>query len=365
MKRPIWLLMIVVLLILGFPSPVRAESNIAISGSFYRQYFQMVPGETLSTPDVYVVVFNHGSETVDIQLTSQSPAGVKIIFSKTEFSIATHEEERIDVGMAVGKDVIPGDYTVSVTANIKESGKGILVTGGAQQQAKLSVLGEAGSVDIETRLLTGELFQSEIHLYRKSDGQLSPVGLSENGKLVTRLTPGDYFVQAFYKDIEVAKQDFTLAVNEKKEIILQAQTIFIDGFSVIPNYYEGDKKIAFAKISYAIRNIYQPVKKIKAILIVNFNGGLLEETEIISLPNLDVGTMDGNYKYTPVRQWEDGSYGFKMQVFCDDQLYAQSPGKQLEVKIPGAINWVMIGIIAILVLLVAIFLAIVLIRRRR
>jgi len=363
MKRLILLCLIPVILCSVFLSvPVQANSNIAISGSFYRQNFQMVPGETLSTPDVYIVVFNHDEKAVDIQLVSQTPAEVEMFFSQKEFNIPGKGEIRVDVGLRISKTATPGDFVISVTALIKENGQGIVVSGGVQQQARLSILGEAGTINIKTCLVTGELFQSEIHLSRKSGGQLSSVGLSESGKLTMRLTPGDYFIQAFYKDVEVAKQDFSLAANEVKEIVLQARTIFVDGFSVLPQG-QGEK-IAFAKINYTPRNIYQPVKNLKAILIVKFNGKLLEETEINSFSTLDVGYMGYNYNYAPA-QWQTGRYDFQLKIVSGDIVYAQSLEKQLEVKIPSAINWIMIIGIVVGVLLAAIAIAIAIIKRRK
>jgi len=353
-KGPItlFLLFAVILSSVSFANPVLASSegsNIAISGSFYRQHFQMLQGETLQTPDVYVVVFNNGNEAVNVQLTSQSPTGVAILLSEKEFSISAKGQKQVGVGLSVEKTATPGDFTVSVTAVIKPDGPGIVVTGGAQLQAKLSVMGEAGKVSIETRLPNGDPFQSEIHLYRKAEGQLSPVGLSEIGKLGMRLTPGNYFVQAFYGNVEIAKQDFILAANESKEIILKAQTIFIDGFSVVADLGK-DESISAAKIYYSIRNIYQPVKNAKLVLIVNFDGRFSEQIELLSLPALDA--MNGTtYKYVPT-QWENGNYSFAIQVFSGEILYAQSEERALLVKLPDAGNLKVILIVVVIVLII-------------
>jgi hypothetical protein len=354
MKGLVWLFLAAVLCVfLPNPISVQADSNIGISGTFNRP-FQMLQGETLSTPDVYVVVFNNGSDAVSILLEPNSPSGVEITLSKEEFSIPAKGSERVDVGLVVGKDVVPGDYVVSVTANIKETGENIVITPGAQMQARLSVFGEAGTVKIGTYLVTGELFQSDIHVYRKMDGQLLSAASSVTGEVKTRLVPGEYFIQAFYKEVEVAKGEFVLEADETEEIALTAQTIFVDGLTVL-------QAMPNIEINYNIRNIYQSVKNIQAKLMVDLNGKPLEEKNLISLPDLNVGVMEGSYSYQPAKS---GEYVFKIQVSSEGIMYAESVEKLVTVKITGGTNWPIIAVVAVAAI-IAVILAIILIRKRR
>jgi len=358
MKRLIWLFIIVPILCSFFLSaPAQANSNIAISGSFYRYHFKLLPGESLKTPDVFVVVFNQDVKTIRVRLTPQIPSGVVMSLSQTEFDIPGKGEKRVEVGLIVDEHAVPGEHIISITADIQPTAdsEGIAIVGSAQQQTKLTILGEAGEVKIATVGLHDEPLPAEIRLYQKTDGQLVPAGYSKVGSLQTRLAPGNYFVQAFYQETEVAKQEFTLAANEKKEIVLKAQLVFIQTFAVAPNYYEKNQEIAFAKISYAVKT-FQPLKEAKAILNVSFKG-VNEKTEIISLPAVDAGVFDGTYKYMPSQGWENGSYVFLMQVYSEGQLRAQSSEQVLEVKMPGPGNWLVVGLVigAIVVLVLIIF----------
>ena len=350
----------------SFVVPVVAAENhqgIAISGTFYRQHFRMLPGESLLTPDIYVVVFNrYEDEDIKVKLIPQAPSEVKLVFEESDFLIPAGGERKIKVGVDVGSQVVPGDYVLTITAEIQREGEGIVITGAAQQQAKLTVFGEAGEVHILTIMPDNKPFPAEIHLYQKEEGQLSPVGYSSTGELTIRLASGEYLIQAFFEDVEVAREEFTLRADEKKDVVLTAQTVFIQGFSVVANYSERKDEIVFANLVYSIKNIYQPLKNVKARLNVVFNGAQSEKIEILSLLTLDVGSMDDSYKYIPNQPWQEGTYDFQIELFSGDKLYAQSPEKELKVILPAGVNWLLISIAAGIVLIIA---AVVIILRRK
>lgn len=281
--------------------------------------------------------------------------------SQTEFDIPGKGEKNVEVGLIVDEHAVPGEHVISITAGIQSTvSEGIAIVGSAQQQAKLTILGEAGEVKITTVGLHDELLPAEIRLYQKADGQLVPAGYSKIGTLETRLAPGDYFAQAFYQDVEVAKQDFILAANEKKEIILEAQLVFIQTFAVLPNCKQ-DGEITFVKIPYAIKSL-QELTNVKVILTAVF-AGKTEEIEMISLPSLDEGVFDNTFQYVPANGWENGNYSFQMQVYSEEQLRVQSSEQLLEVKMPGPANLLVVGLIigAIVVLV----LIIIFIRRKK
>lgn len=366
MKRLIWLFLIAILCTLFLSVPAQANSNIAISGSFYRYHFKMLPGESLITPDVFVVVFNQGIEAITVKLIPQIPPGVAIRLSEAEFDIPAKGEKRVEAGLIVSEQAVPGEYIISITADIQTAAtKGIAIVGSAQQQAKLTILGEAGEVKITTLGLHDEVLPTEIRLYQKADGQLIPAGYTKTGIIQARLAPGNYFAQAFFQDAEVAKQDFTLAANEKKEVVLRAQLVFIETFAVSPNYYEKNKKIAFVKVAYAVKTL-QPLKSVKATLTVVFDGET-EETDIISLAALDAGVFDNAFQYVPASGWENGVYHFVMRVYSEGQLRAQSSEQKLEVKMPEFVNWLVVGLStgAILLVLVLIIFLVLKINKRR
>ena len=93
---------------------------------------------------------------------------------------------------------------------------------------------------------------------------------------------------------------------------------------MVPNYYNKTGKLAFARIVYNIANTYQPLKDVTAVLKVRFEDELVEETGLISLPTLDVGTTTGNQTYVPAGGWQHATYNFKIELYVQGELYAQS-----------------------------------------
>ena len=142
--------LILLLWLVGFPVPaaVLAQGGLALSGSFHNQNFVIPQGSSVSGPSIDVVVFNNGSEAINIRMLSQSPPGVTISFSNQQFSIPPGGQQQVLIGVAVAADVAPGDYDLSVTAqSYKEGGTGIQVAGAAGQTARLKVTGESAQVD--------------------------------------------------------------------------------------------------------------------------------------------------------------------------------------------------------------------------
>jgi hypothetical protein len=263
------LLIVITTLSFAFPTPVEAQ-GLAISGNFYRQHFQLLPGETLRTPDIYLVVFNHEDEDIRVKLTTQTPPGVEILLDQSSFPIPLGEHKKVEVGVKISTEAVPGEYLLSIAAEVQPTeGDGITIAGAAEQQAKLTIL----------------------------------EGVAE--------------------------------VHATEDITSTAQKYSIYGFSVVPNYHEDTDKIAYANIEYAVKNIYQPLEAAKMILRVSFNDELLEETEIISLPTLDLGSASGSYKYIPSRGWQNGTYTFKLALISQDILYAQSPEEKLFDTMPA------------------------------
>ena len=351
----------------AFPLPVKAN-GIAMSGNFYLQHFELIPGQSLTTPDIYVVVFNNGEQDMRVKLTTHTPLGVEVILPTTDFTLPPGERQQIEVGIKVGLQVPPGEYDLILTAETFREGEGIKLTGAAQQQAKLSVIAEAGEVDISTMSPQGEPFPATIRLYKQIEEQTLPCGYSETGNLKTKLTPGDYLVEAFYQGNKVAQQTFSLAADERKAITLVPQTIYIEGFSVVRNWYSETGEFAFAKIGYAINNMYQPLKDVTAVLKVSLEDKLVDETELISLPTLDVGKTGGaGYNYIPSQGWQHGTYIFKIELYSQGNIYAQSQEVQMvagAVEVGTPVNRLLIGGIIAGVVIIGVV-AYLMVRRRR
>ena len=118
--------------------------------------------------------------------------------------------------------------------------------------------------------------------------------------------------------------------------------------------------------------MYQPLKDVTAILKVSFEGELVEEMELISMPTLDVGTSIVSYNYIPTEGWQRGTYNFRIELYTQGELYSQSTEVQMvaapsEVGVPAApFNLLLMVSIAAGVLVVGMaILLMVLLRRRR
>jgi hypothetical protein len=318
--RYIFAILIVAAVLVLQPPLLAKAQGVAISGTFYRQDFRLVPGETISTPDIYVVVFNHESDDLMINLSSHvSPeAQAEVLLSESVFVIPAGGSQKVIVGVRVGDNAVPGDYSISITANVVKESTGISVTGGAQQQAKLTIFGESGNARITTVTYDDEPFPGEIHLFQLLEERVMPSNYSRTGALDTRLVPGDYRVQVLYKDSEVAVEVFSLQADETKEITVVARPVTIAGFSTTFNFFQDTGEIAFANISYTIRNLYRPEKNVKAILNVSLDGNPIDEEEIFSLPTLGLDGMTGSYKYVPSQRWQEGHYVFQLDVRSQD-----------------------------------------------
>ena len=146
--RNLVFLILIVITLLSFALPTPAEAQgLAISGTFYRQHFQLLPGETLRTPDVYLVVFNHEDKDIRVKLTTQIPPGVEIMLDQNDFPIPSGEQRKVEVGVSVSTEAVPGEYTLAITAEVQPAeGKGIMIAGAAEQRAKLTILGEEAPV---------------------------------------------------------------------------------------------------------------------------------------------------------------------------------------------------------------------------
>jgi uncharacterized membrane protein len=179
-------------------SPVQAEGGLAISGSFYRQDFEIPQGSSINSPDVYVVVFNNGETSLGIKMAVQTPLGVKINLSQSEFTLPPGKQQQVNIGIEVTKDATPGGYELTVTAESSQQGvTGIQVSGAASQTAKLTVLGGSGTVKVQAVSPEGESLVASVRLYRVIAGQNTGIANSETGTLETKVAPGSFIAQVY------------------------------------------------------------------------------------------------------------------------------------------------------------------------
>ncbi len=354
---------VIFFIVLFTVSTIEAYGGIAVSGSFARHHYKMLPGESIDTPHINVVVFNNYDRDIAVALTPRLPDGVEFHLDEYEISIPANSSIDIPMGLTVGTDVVPDEYTIGLAADVlPDAETGIAVVGSAELRTKLSIFGEAGRVNIKTVTVEEELIRATLNLSRKEGNSLSPAGYSNTGQLEERLIPGTYVVIAYWEGTEIASREFELAADEEKQITLVAQTVFIKGFTATPQYYEASGDLANARLTYTIDNIYRPLDQVRAVLIVNHRGSLIDELEMFAQPRLELGSQDHRYTYIPPDGWQSGEYLFKVELYAEeDILYAISRDQFIEIEGFYLSQDIIIGLIGGVVLFVLYFLW----RRRR
>ncbi len=361
------LLFLALLLCLALPAPAQAQGLGWSGGSFDGQHFYLLRGET--TPedaDIYVSVRNAGDSPITVEITTPTtPLQVELLLSEWNFTLQPGENRKLNVTISVGEEATPGDYTLTVAAAVVPSGEGIQVVVGGQSQAELTILGEAGTVVIRAVDPEGEPFPATIGVYTEIAGELSLVYPLQRSSLETKLAPGDYLARAYYQDITVTEEKFSLAADEQKEIDLVCYSPCLTNFTLSP-VYSAEGALVSARITYGIINLIQPVDNFTVRLKVSVNNQPLDSADLLSRPTLDAGeTSSGDYSYSPAEGWQKGrTYSFVLEFNVGGELYYQSPPKELTPGgMPGGVNWAIIGGIIAAVVVVAV--VIYLVRRPR
>jgi len=349
--------------------PVKA-GGLAISGTFYRQDFEMPVGSKLSSPDIYVVVFNNGDTDMSIKMTSETPLAVKLIFSENNFELRAGGQNKVEISIEVGQEAVPGEYELEVTAEAYKEAEGIQLLGAAGQDAKLTIIGKAASVEITAVSPSGEPVPAMIRLYRQVNSKTFDVGYSETGSLKANVAPGNYVTSAYVGDKKAAEESFNISADEEKKILLEVKTVYFEGFGIVPHYDKDTGKLAMAKIVYAVNNLYQAFPQAEVILKVSHKGVPLDETTLVSLAPLEKGKMELSYNYIPSEGWQQGVYRFKLELGIGGEIYTTSPEKELEGSSSPSpttagvtYDWKLVGGIAGGVVLVVVILLLV-VRRR-
>ena len=339
------------------PLPVKAE-GLAISGSFYRQQFELPRGVNISSPDIYVVIFNNGDDALKINMTTDAPMGVKLALSEEDFVLNAGEQKKVVVGVNVSDDAVPGEYELKISAEASRVGTGIKIVGSVAEIATLIITGEAASVEVTVVNPNGEPVPAVVRLYKLVDSDKIDFGYSETGSLKVKVSPGKYLAEAYIAGEKLAEETFDITVGEEKTITLTVKTVCFEGFGILPNYYNETGKLAFAQVLYTINNLYQTYPEAEVVLKVTFDGTPLEETTIATLTPLEKGRVGLKYNYIPAGGWEDGTYGFMLQLKLEGEPYATTPEEQLNVSVGGASHrrYYIIGGVAAAVIIGAYFL---------
>jgi hypothetical protein len=366
-----WLALLSLLLMASLLMPPPAfAGGLAMSGSFYRQEFEIPQGTSLNTPDIYVTVFNNGDDDFNVRITTQTPTGVELLPSEKDFPLKTGEQKRVTIGVNVTEAAVPGKYSLKVNVEAYKEGTGIQLLGSAGQTADLTVTGDAASVEVTAITPGGGPIPSLVKLYKQAGSQNFNVGYSETGSLKMKVAPGKYLAEAYVAGRMLADTTFSIAANESKKITMEVKTVYFEGFGIVPNYNTETDELAFAEVVYTINNLFAAFPEAKVVLKVNKDGAPLDETTLATLAPLEIGRVGLSYNYIPAGGWRKASYGFMLELNIDGKPYVTSKEEKLELgggttASAGGINWLLIGGIAGGVVILVLVVIIVMMRRRR
>ncbi len=375
MKRSCARLIPFLLLILMTPVTVVAENeapSVGVSGSFYLYKYRISPGGAISSPDIYVTIFNKGKKPCKMKLEvdiKPKTEFINISLSDYEFVLKPGESRKVYVEMRASDAATPGVYEIYIGAYAiveKERG-GSIAYPAAALHTTLEVIGESSNLSLRVVDPAGNLVPSEVRLvYITPKGNFS-VARSSEGTLEKKLAPGKYLILVVVDGTVVKKEFIELKPGEEKKLSVQVSTAYISYFSVSPALDENGK-LGFVQVVGVVNNLLTPLPNTELKLKVWDPRGNLEEIILANLSTLPKGLSEYRTKYTPTNGWKEGTYQFQMMLTSRGKLYAMTSKKTLNVTstmIGAPISlprYVLIG-----ASLIAIFLAIIaiLIRRRR
>jgi hypothetical protein len=336
---------------LAGPSTSVAASGIAITGSFYRQAFEIPQGGSAVGPSIYVVVSNQGTDEFNVRMLTAAvtsdnvpESGISINLSRVSFSLQAGAQQKIQVGVNVAESVPAGQYEVSIVAeSYGDGGQGISISGSAAQTASLAVTGDSATISVSTVGPSGQPVLAQVRLFRMVGGSGYEVTYSDSGSLTAKVAPGTFSAEAYSPTTGAQLCDpatFDVAAGEDKTIALIARTVYFeDDFVVVPNYDSETNKLLNARTLTTLTNVLQTLAGTEVRLVVTFNGDPLEEITVLGPLSLPVGQTGVPWNYIPEDGWKSGLYGFKYQLYVDGQLVAETVEQTLKVGGGGFASW--------------------------
>ncbi|MBC7259675.1 MAG: hypothetical protein H5T65_10545 [Chloroflexi bacterium] len=310
-----------------------AQGGLAMSGSFYRQSFEIPQGSSVNAPSIYVIVFNQGSEEFGVRMAWEAPAGVEVLLSEEGFTLKPGEQKKVLVGVAVSHDTPAGEYTINLTAeSYRAEAQGIQLLGAAGQSARLVVLGASATVHARTISPSGDPVPATVRLFRLAGDARLEVAYAETGDLEVTVAPGRFVAAAYMGGQRLGEETFDVADGEAKTVTLTVATVYFEGFGVVPNYRNDNGALAFADIVYTLNNLYQAFPEASTILTVDRDGVPLAQIQMATLAPLEKGSLGLHYAFIPADGWVAGEYAFQALLSIGGQTYAASPVETLRVE---------------------------------
>ena len=66
-----------------------------MAGTFSQQEFELPQGTEVSSPSIYVVVFNHTADEMKVQMLFTAPFGVEVLFDHAIFTLPAGGEQKV------------------------------------------------------------------------------------------------------------------------------------------------------------------------------------------------------------------------------------------------------------------------------
>jgi hypothetical protein len=213
----------------------------------------------------------------------------------------------------------------------------------------------------------GNPITAQVTLFEDKQGLRQQVATSQTGTLTANVPAGQYIANAYIGNEMLAVQtvDMTTGSNTRDTTLI-VKTAYFAAFSIVPVYDETTHNLKSAAINYNVRNLYQPMSQITLNLKVSRDGTPVEDIQLESFAQLNVGDTGGSSNYTPPQGWQSGTYTFQAELFSGEKLYNTTLEEKLVVPSPNAVRLVLIAqfIAAGVVVIIGVVLLI-LIRRRR
>jgi hypothetical protein len=357
------LLLLFSILAVFFPvSAVHAQTGIALGGTFSDQEFELPQGAAISNPGVYVIVFNHLTEEMNVQMSSTTPFGVEVSFSKSEFLLPPGGEQKVYITVEATEDAVPGEYEVTVSAQaVPKEGEGVTIATVSAQKASLVITGESATIYARVVTPDGNPLEAQVRLFKVIQDRLNEIALSETGLLEAKVSPGVYRVSAFIGSRQLAEETIEVSSGEEKEVTLTVRPVYFEFFGIEPNVAPDTERLTFIRVVYTLNNLSEPMANGEVILQVSLDDNPLEQVSLISLSLLNMGRTEGNYRYLPAGGWVKGNYGLRLELYIEGEFYIDSSEEKLEVALPKpsapsfSIWWLAIGVAVIAAAVVVVF----------
>ena len=337
---------------------VEAQGGFGVSGTFAGYHYKLIPGEQIDSENIYISFSNNFSVDIDVQVSYEAPPGVEFLVEQTVIRIPAGQSVRLPIGVALTTQAVPGDYVVTVFAQVLPGNvEGITAVGSAGLNARLSIFGEAGRVTIRSLTTKGDLFRADLELFRVEDDGTMFLVASRESRIVDRVVVGNYIARAYYEGRTIAEESFRVNANDIVSIDLIARTVFVRSFNVEPVFFDNRNVLSSTAVSYSLENVYETVNNIQLELVVRLEDEVIDQVEMFLAPVLNIGRTEGRFTYIPRQGWQEGTYQISIRLYELDSrfeggqfLYDETSSYSFVVPgsvIDGAVNILQVALLTI------------------